>query len=83
MERYRLLETVRQYALERLVESGDEAHTRDRHLGFYVALSQRAGPEMLGLEAGIAGAPGSTPSAKTSWSRSPMHAARPEAAWRA
>ena len=37
-ERYRLLETVRQYALERLAESGDEAPTRDRHLGFYVAL---------------------------------------------
>ncbi|MBK9675692.1 MAG: winged helix-turn-helix domain-containing protein [Betaproteobacteria bacterium] len=47
-ERYRLLETVRQYALEHLAESGDEAASRDRHLAFYVTLSQRAGSEILG-----------------------------------
>ena len=41
-ERYRLLETVRQYALERLAESGDEAHTRDRHLDYYIALAEHA-----------------------------------------
>ncbi len=45
-ERYRLLETVRQYALERLAESGDEADTRDRHLGFHVALAEDAGREL-------------------------------------
>ncbi|MEO8751858.1 MAG: winged helix-turn-helix domain-containing protein [Casimicrobiaceae bacterium] len=45
-DRYRLLETVRQYALERLAEPGDEA--RDRHLEFYVALAQRAGQGMYG-----------------------------------
>ncbi len=43
-----LLETVRQYALERLAESGDEADTRDRHLGFYVELAERARPELNG-----------------------------------
>jgi len=48
LERYRLLETVRQYALERLAESGVEADTRDRHLGFYVALAERARPELNG-----------------------------------
>jgi predicted ATPase len=47
-ERYRLLETVRQYAQERLAESGEEAVTRDRHLAFYVALAERAGPGMSG-----------------------------------
>ncbi len=47
-ERYRLLETVRQYALERLAESGEEAKVRDRHLEFYVALAQRAGSEIRG-----------------------------------
>ena len=47
-ERYRLLETVRQYARERLAESGDEAASRDRHLAFYVALAQRVGAEILG-----------------------------------
>ncbi len=51
-ERYRLLETVRQYALERLAESGDEAAIRDRHLGFYVALSELAGSEILGPKQG-------------------------------
>ncbi|MBK9675691.1 MAG: winged helix-turn-helix domain-containing protein [Betaproteobacteria bacterium] len=47
-ERYRLLETVRQYAQERLAESGEEAATRDRHLGFHVALAKRAESEILG-----------------------------------
>ena len=47
-ERYRLLETVRQYALERLAESGEEAQVRDRHLEFYVTLAERAGSEILG-----------------------------------
>jgi predicted ATPase/DNA-binding winged helix-turn-helix (wHTH) protein len=45
-ERYKLLETVRQYALERLTDSGEDA--RSRHLEFYVGLAQRAGPELLG-----------------------------------
>jgi tetratricopeptide (TPR) repeat protein len=39
---------VRQYALERLAEAGEEAATRDRHLAFYVALSERAGRELSG-----------------------------------
>ena len=47
-ERYRLLETVRQYARERLAESGDDEASRDRHLAFYVTLAQRAGSEILG-----------------------------------
>jgi predicted ATPase/class 3 adenylate cyclase len=37
-ERYRLLDTIRQYALERLRSSGDEAEARSRHLAFFVAL---------------------------------------------
>ena len=47
-ERYKLLETVRQYALERLAEGGAEAKSRDRHLEFYVALAQRTGSELVG-----------------------------------
>ena len=47
-ERYRLLETVRQYALERLAGSGEEARARDRHLAFHVALSRRAGSDLNG-----------------------------------
>ena len=42
------LETVRQYAQERLEESGDEREARRRHLAFYVALAQRARPELVG-----------------------------------
>ena len=48
-ERYHLLETVRQYALERLAESGEEAGTCDRHLQFHVVLAERAQRELAGL----------------------------------
>ncbi len=46
--RYRLLETIRQYGSDRLAESGEEAATRTRHLDFYVALAERAEPELAG-----------------------------------
>ena len=81
-QRYRLLETVRQYALERLVEAGDEAATRDRHLGFYVALSEMRDRKSLD-QSRARGTSGSMPSARTCCSRSPTPAARPKAAWRA
>ena len=42
--RYRLLETVRQYAQERLEESGESGDARTRHLAFYLALAEEAGP---------------------------------------
>jgi predicted ATPase/DNA-binding CsgD family transcriptional regulator len=44
--RYRLLETIRQYAAERLVESEEEGSVRERHLRFFVAMAERARPEM-------------------------------------
>jgi predicted ATPase/class 3 adenylate cyclase/DNA-binding CsgD family transcriptional regulator len=37
-KRYRLMETVRQYALEKLGESGEADHVRDRHRDHYTAL---------------------------------------------
>jgi predicted ATPase/class 3 adenylate cyclase/DNA-binding SARP family transcriptional activator len=40
--RYRLTETVRQYAGDRLLESGEAEAVRDRHLHFFVQLSERA-----------------------------------------
>src|SRR5439155_6207823 len=46
--RYRRLETIRQYGRDRLAESGEEAAARTRHLDFYVALAERAEPEMHG-----------------------------------
>ena len=44
--RYRLLETVRQYALERLVESDEAEVVRVRHRDFYLALAERAAPDL-------------------------------------
>ena len=39
--RYGLLETIRQYAGERLREAGDEARWRSRHLRYLLALTQK------------------------------------------
>ena len=50
--RYRLVETVRQYAQERLDESGEDAAVRTRHLAFYLAMAERASPELVGPEQG-------------------------------
>jgi predicted ATPase/class 3 adenylate cyclase/DNA-binding CsgD family transcriptional regulator len=44
--RYRLLETVRQYALERLAEPGEEELLRARHRDHFLALAERAAPEL-------------------------------------
>ncbi|MHC4947180.1 MAG: protein kinase domain-containing protein [Planctomycetota bacterium] len=42
--RYRLLETVRQYALEKLVEAGEADVARARHLDLHLALAEDAAP---------------------------------------
>ena len=44
--RYHFLETVRQYARERLFESGEAERLRDRHLAFFHDLVRRAEPEL-------------------------------------
>ncbi|MBA2643690.1 MAG: adenylate/guanylate cyclase domain-containing protein [Actinobacteria bacterium] len=46
-ERYWMLETIRDYAAERLEESEDRAWTRERHTEWVLALSEAA---MLGLQ---------------------------------
>lgn len=46
--RYRLLESVAAYGLERLVESGDEQRVRHRHLTCYVDFAEHAGPRLRG-----------------------------------
>ena len=48
--RYRLLETVRQYARERLQEAGESAGARNRHLEYYLRLATQADPELRGSE---------------------------------
>ncbi|HEY3475605.1 MAG TPA: hypothetical protein VGK56_13420, partial [Anaerolineales bacterium] len=40
--RYRYLETIRQYAMEKLLESGDAVRVRDRHLAHFLAFAWRA-----------------------------------------
>jgi len=44
--RYRLLETVRQYANEKLSEAGEEDAVRDRHLNWCLELAQTAEPHL-------------------------------------
>jgi non-specific serine/threonine protein kinase len=51
--RYRLLETVRQYARDKLVESGEAEVLRGRHLEWYLGLAERAEPELFGAEQAI------------------------------
>ncbi len=46
--RYRMLETVRQYAGEKLEEGGEAERVRQRHAGHYLALAERAEPEISG-----------------------------------
>jgi len=46
--RYRLLDTIRQYALERLNESGEQDRIRGCHLAQYLAFAEKARPELLG-----------------------------------
>jgi tetratricopeptide (TPR) repeat protein len=48
--RHRMLETVRQYAWERLEESGASAAVRGRHLDWCVALALEAEPALAGPE---------------------------------
>jgi non-specific serine/threonine protein kinase len=50
--RYRLLESVREFALERLEESGESAAVRDRHLDYYLGLAERSEDELVGPNQG-------------------------------
>jgi predicted ATPase/DNA-binding SARP family transcriptional activator len=51
--RYRLLETVRQYALEKLVGIGEAPAIRDGHLEFYLNLAENSEPNIFGHESEI------------------------------
>lgn len=51
--RYRLLETVRQYATNRLEETGRDAEARRRHLEYFVRLAEEAEPNLGGAGAGL------------------------------
>jgi predicted ATPase len=47
-QRCGLLETIRQYAAEKLHEAGEVTSTRDRHLRWCLGLVERAAPELTG-----------------------------------
>jgi non-specific serine/threonine protein kinase len=46
--RYRMLETIRQYAREKLLEAGEGAALRDRHFDYFLQLSEEAEPALRG-----------------------------------
>jgi len=46
--RYQMLETIRQYALERLLASGDAERIRAQHLAYHVGLAEGAEARLMG-----------------------------------
>jgi tetratricopeptide (TPR) repeat protein len=45
--RFRMLETIREYAVDRLVDAGEDATMRERHAAFYLAIAEAAEPELV------------------------------------
>jgi len=48
--RYQLLETIRQYAGEKLAESGENEALHDRHLEYFLGLAESAAAHLIGPE---------------------------------
>ncbi|QYN38186.1 winged helix-turn-helix domain-containing protein [Pseudonocardia sp. DSM 110487] len=48
--RFRLLETVAAYGLERMADAGELERVRQRHSAHYLALAERAEPELRGAD---------------------------------
>ena len=55
--RFEMLETIREYARERLVAAGDDERVRDQHLGYFLALAEGSRTETDGCGAGHLAAP--------------------------
>jgi predicted ATPase/class 3 adenylate cyclase len=51
--RYRLLETLRHYAKERLRETGEEPELQGQHLKFFLALAEEAEPHLTDAEQSV------------------------------
>jgi predicted ATPase len=51
--RFMMLETIREYALERLAERGEAELLRRRHTSYYLRLSEEAEPKLHGAEQGV------------------------------
>jgi DNA-binding CsgD family transcriptional regulator len=50
--RYRMLETIRAYSLERLIDSGEIGEIQRRHLNWFATLAEQAEPELQGRNQG-------------------------------
>jgi predicted ATPase/DNA-binding SARP family transcriptional activator len=48
--RYRLLEMIREYAREKLAEADEAKHVHDRHLKYFLKLSEQIEPGLVGPE---------------------------------
>ena len=48
--RYGFLETIRQYAMEKLLESGEAVETRDRHFDYVLHIAEVSEEKMFGAE---------------------------------
>jgi tetratricopeptide (TPR) repeat protein len=53
LPRYRLLETTRQFALEQLAHSGEEAAVRDRHQAWVLALAEETERHFAGADTAL------------------------------
>ncbi len=51
--RFRMLETIRAYALERLAEATEDRVMRERHRRYFTALAERAEPALRGRDQGL------------------------------
>jgi non-specific serine/threonine protein kinase len=47
-QRFAMLETIREYGLERIAATGDEEPTRQRHAGWCLGLAEQMEPQMYG-----------------------------------
>jgi len=50
LNRFRMLETIRQYAHEKLVDEKEAEAVRTRHLGYYLELAETLEPKLFGRE---------------------------------
>ncbi len=48
--RYRMLETIREYAREKLIATGEVGAARDRHLAYFVQFAERIAPQLHGAQ---------------------------------
>ncbi len=51
--RFRMLETIREYGMERLLESSEEERVRQKHAEYYLVLAEAAEPKLNAPEQGI------------------------------